>query len=46
MNRNVIINLAFIVDKNSGKSTTIDHLILSTGFIDQNYFIKNKKICR
>ena len=33
MNRKVLINLAFIGNKNSGKSTTIGHLLLNTGNI-------------
>jgi hypothetical protein len=39
MNRKVLINVAFIGNKNSGKSTTIAHLLLSTGYINQNKFI-------
>ena len=42
MNRKVLINVAFIGNKNSGKSTTIGHLLLSTGYISQNEFIKTK----
>ena len=38
MNRKVLINLAFIGNKYSGKSTTVGHLLYSTGNIDQNYF--------
>ena len=40
MNRKILINLAFIGNKNSGKSTTIGHLLLNTGFINPNDFIK------
>ena len=34
MNRKVLINLAFIGNKYSGKSTTVGHLLYSTGNID------------
>ena len=34
MNRKVLINLAFIGNKGSGKSTTIGHLLYNTGNID------------
>ena len=34
MNRKVLINLAFIGNKSSGKSTTIGHLLFNTGNID------------
>ena len=44
MNRKPVINLAFIGDKNSGKSTTIGHLLLSTGFITHKDFIRIKRI--
>ena len=40
MNRKILINVAFIGNKNSGKSTTIGHLLYSTGNISQDYFIK------
>ena len=40
MNRKILINVAFIGNKNSGKSTTIGHLLYSTGNISQNLFIK------
>ena len=39
LNRKILINLAFIGNKNSGKSTTIGHLLLNTGFINPNEFI-------
>ena len=39
LNRKILINLAFIGNKKSGKSTTIGHLLYNTGNIDQNYFI-------
>ena len=43
LNRKVHINLAFIGNKNSGKSTTIGHLLYNTGNIQPGYFnwIKN-----
>ena len=44
MNRKVLINLAFFGNKKSGKSTTIGHLLLSTGFISQNEFIQTSKL--
>ena len=40
MNRKVLINIAFIGNRKSGKSTTIGHLLYSTGIINQNEFIK------
>jgi len=40
MNRKVLINLAFIGNKYSGKTTTVGNLLYSTGNIDQNYFKK------
>ena len=36
MNRKILINLAFIGNKSSGKSTTIGHLLYNTGNIDIN----------
>ena len=36
MNRKILINLAFIGNKGSGKSTTIGHLLYNTGNIDIN----------
>ena len=39
MNRKVLINLAFIGNKGSGKSTTIGHLLYNTGNVIQNSFI-------
>ena len=44
MNRKTLINLAFIGNKKSGKSTTIGHLLLSTGFINQSEFIQTSKL--
>ena len=40
MNRKPVINIGFIGNKNSGKSTTIGHLLYNTGNINQNFFIK------
>ena len=40
MNRKIVINLCFIGNKKSGKSTTIGHLLYSTGSINQHNFIK------
>ena len=39
LNRKVLINLAFIGNKGSGKSTTVAHLLYSTGFITKDDFI-------
>ena len=39
-NRKPVINIGFIGNKNSGKSTTIGHLLYNTGNINQNFFIK------
>ena len=39
INRKVLINIAFIGNKGSGKSTTIGHLLYSTGNFDQKEFI-------
>ena len=40
LNRKILINVAFIGNKNSGKSTTIGHLLYSTGNISRDLFIK------
>ena len=40
LNRKVLINLAFVGNKRSGKSTTLGHLLYGTGFINQNDFIR------
>ena len=40
LKKKFLINLGFIGNKNSGKSTTIAHLLLSTGYINQNKFIQ------
>ena len=40
MNRKILINIAFIGNKDSGKSTTIGHLLYSTGNISQNLLIE------
>ena len=40
MNRKVFLNVAFIGNKNSGKSTTIGHLLYNTGYIENKYFIE------
>jgi len=40
MNRKILINLAFIGNKDSGKSTTIGQLLYNTGNIIQNLFIE------
>ena len=42
MNRKPVINVAFIGNKNSGKSTTIGHLLYNTGNIDEKFFIETK----
>ena len=39
-NRKPVINIGVIGNKNSGKSTTIGHLLYNTGNINQNFFIK------
>ena len=44
MNRKVLINLFFIGNNKSGKSTTVGHLLLSTGFISHQSFIKTSKL--
>ena len=44
LDRKVLINLAFIGNLKSGKSTTIGHLLYSTGFIDKNEFIKKSNL--
>ena len=44
MNRKIFLNLAFIGNKNSGKSTTIDHLLYSTENINNNYFIETRNL--
>ena len=41
LNRKILINVAFIGNKNSGKSTTIGHLLYSTGNISRDLFIKS-----
>ena len=38
INRKIIINVAFIGNKNSGKSTTVGHLLYNTGNIEPNIF--------
>lgn len=40
MNRKIRINVAFIGNKDSGKSTTIGHLLYSTRNISQNLLIE------
>ena len=40
LNRKVFINLAFVGNSKCGKSTTIGHLLYSTGYFNQNYFNK------
>ena len=40
LNRKVFINLAFVGNSKCGKSTTIGHLLYSSGYINQNYFNK------
>ena len=42
-NRKILINVAFIGNKNSGKSTTIGHLLYNTGNISQDLFIESTK---
>jgi len=42
MNRKPVINVAFIGKQNSGKSTTIGHLLYNTGNIDEKFFIETK----
>ena len=42
MNRKIFLSLAFIGNKNSGKSTTIGHLLYSTGNITNNYFFETR----
>ena len=42
LNRKALINLAFVGNKNCGKSTTIGHLLYSTGYINQNDFINTR----
>ena len=46
MNRKVVINIAFIGSRMSGKWTTIGHLLYTTGNIDQNYFEITKETAR
>jgi len=41
LNRKILINVAFIGNKNSGKSTTIGHLLYSTGNISPDLFIES-----
>ena len=40
MNRKVFLSVAFIGNKNSGKSTTIGHLLYNTGFIEQGLYVE------
>ena len=42
--RKILINVAFIGNKNSGKSTTIGHLLYSTGNIEPDLFIESTNI--
>ena len=44
MNRKPLINVGFIGNKNSGKSSTIGHLLYNTGNINQNFFIKTSNL--
>ena len=44
MDRKIFLSLAFIGNKNSGKSTTIGHLLYSTGNIINDYFIETRNI--
>ena len=44
MNRKPVINIAFIGNKNSGKSTTIGHLLYKTGKIDEDIIIKTRNL--
>ena len=44
MNRKIFLSLAFIGNKNSGKSTTMGHLLYSTGNIINDYFIETRNI--
>ena len=41
LNRKILINVAFIGNKNSGKSTTVGHLLYSIGNISHSLFIKS-----
>ena len=44
MNRKIFLSLAFIGNKNSGKSTTMGHLLYKTGNITNNYFIETTNL--
>ena len=41
LNRKILINIAFIGNKNSGKSTTVGHLLYSTGNISPDLFTES-----
>ena len=45
-NRKAVINVAFVGSRSSGKSTTIGHLLYSTGNINQNFFEIRKRSAR
>lgn len=44
MNRKVLINIVFIGNQSSGKSTTIGHLLYNTGNIEEAHFTKMKNL--